>query len=514
MDPSKLSCAIGNITTAAEGQTVQYQINLRYGALSWEALRRFSAFDALLEQLRGQGYALLPSLPPKTILGAPLDRSGIEERRTLLKKLLYGLLSRPDTRVSGPLNTFLAIREHTEVAARSLLPQCERKFEDLRFGVSDMFVCPGLVIAAHEDATNLSRLGRVWTMVEPDELGAIHCYIRRGPDKPWTEIFGETFSCKVRAVCFEVESKQAFVGLEDGHVVVYQISKDGATETKRIQVHGNSPVTHLSCSTRVLLSLGFDQALRIVDTQSKEILTGGKLSKRLEGSEYLSTGQYEIDQKRAIVGTSKQQIFFFDVDSATPAYLHTIVVQPSGPVDQLVLSEDEQTLYVGHGLAISVYEMHPKRQESRIRLLMQFTSSALVDETGFRITAVAPSVEMQMLAAGFSNGDVAIWNLLGGDVLVGLHAHDGACTRVEWVGSMLHTAGEDGTVKVWNVSDSPDDYLTWQPTDEEDETVVHRSAEAVPEERPMSTVGGGTSNFALAGEESDDSNDDLVGAFK
>ena len=37
---------------------------------------------------------------------------------------------------------------------------------------------------------------------------------------------------------------------------------------------------------------------------------------------------------------------------------------------------------------------------------------------GFRITAVAPSVEMQMLAAGFSNGDVAIWNLLGGDVLV------------------------------------------------------------------------------------------------
>ena len=35
-------------------------------------------------------------------------------------------------------------------------------------------------------------------MVEPDELGAIHCYIRRGPDKPWTEIFGETFSCKVR----------------------------------------------------------------------------------------------------------------------------------------------------------------------------------------------------------------------------------------------------------------------------------------------------------------------------
>jgi hypothetical protein len=52
------------------------------------------------------------------------------------------------------------------------------------------------------------------------------------------------------------------------------------------------------------------------------------------------------------------------------------------------------------------------------------------------------------------------------------------------------------------------------PTDEEEETVVHRSADAVPEERPLSTVGGGTSSFALAGDDSDDSNDDLAGAFK
>ncbi len=44
------------------------------------------------------------------------------------------------------------------------------------------------MLAAHEDATNLSRLGRVWTMVEPDELGALHVYIRRGADKPWTEV--------------------------------------------------------------------------------------------------------------------------------------------------------------------------------------------------------------------------------------------------------------------------------------------------------------------------------------
>ena len=44
---------------------------------------------------------MLPSLPPKTLFGAPLDRQGIEERRTLLKKLLYRLVGRPDTRVTG-----------------------------------------------------------------------------------------------------------------------------------------------------------------------------------------------------------------------------------------------------------------------------------------------------------------------------------------------------------------------------------------------------------------------------
>ena len=43
------------------------------------------------------------------------------------------------------------------------------------------------------------------------------------------------------------------------------------------------------------------------------------------------------------------------------------------------------------------------------------------------------------------------------------HARQLPAVEVEWVGSLLHTAGEDGTVKVWNVSDSPDDYLTCAP---------------------------------------------------
>ena len=54
------------------------------------------------------------------------------------------------------------------------------------------------------------------------------------------------------------------------------------------EVHGNNPVTHLSCSTRVVLSLGFDLSMRLIDVESKDVLTGGKLTKRLEGNEFLS----------------------------------------------------------------------------------------------------------------------------------------------------------------------------------------------------------------------------------
>ena len=74
--------------------------------------------------------------------------------------------------------------------------------------------------------------------------------------------------------------------------------------------------------------------------------------------------------------------------------------------------------------------MAPKHQEARIRLQMQFTSNTLLDESGLHMKTLAVSTEMQMLAAGFSNGDLAIWNLLGGDILVGMHAHDGTTTQV------------------------------------------------------------------------------------
>ncbi|EEQ97319.1 hypothetical protein Pmar_PMAR024815 [Perkinsus marinus ATCC 50983] len=129
-----------------------------YQSLSWTVYRRFSEFDSLMMELTGCGHAFLPPLPPKTLVRAPMATSDTIRTRThALHILLRRLIQRPDTRSSPP---FL---------------RCP-----FRFAVTGMQVnaTQTIVIASHEDSTAMARLGRVWSVVEADELGSINVYHR------------------------------------------------------------------------------------------------------------------------------------------------------------------------------------------------------------------------------------------------------------------------------------------------------------------------------------------------
>eukprot|EP00419_Tripos_fusus_P056136 CAMPEP_0172801962 /NCGR_PEP_ID=MMETSP1075-20121228/3570_1 /TAXON_ID=2916 /ORGANISM="Ceratium fusus, Strain PA161109" /LENGTH=547 /DNA_ID=CAMNT_0013640149 /DNA_START=109 /DNA_END=1750 /DNA_ORIENTATION=- len=463
-----LSALVAKATPVEDYSTFQYHVQLQYGETKWEVTKRFSDFDKLLQNLASNKYAGLPKLSGKTLLGSPTDQAAIEARKAQLQTLLHDLLFRPDTRTSQPLRQFLAIDSHTGAAIRSLQPDAMRSLEDPRFGVSDMCVVPhaNIMLVTHEDSTQLSRLGRVWSVVEADELGALHLWTRT-KDGSWKRAYSGTYGIKVRSLCWEEASKQFFVGLEDGKIEAYVVALDSLKPTLKatLELHHKSPVTHLSASPRRLLSLGFDTAMRIVDVGNHELLCGGRLMKRLrKESDYLSSGLLDDPGGRAFIGTSGGDVFILDVSKNPPDFLHTLELN-SKPVSSLCAVESR--LLIAHGDRISVMSFEEKGQERRSTRLAVYRSRHM-RESDVSILSMAMAPERKLLFGGYSDGSVAVWSTREGEALIVFRAHPGNCTGVAWVedekwGTALLTAGDDGKVTTWNLGGTDEDFVLWRP---------------------------------------------------
>lgn len=463
-----LKVTVSKASPIEDHSTFQYHIQLQHGTVKWEVAKRFSEFDALLQQLGANRYAGLPTMPSKTLLGSPTDTAAIESRKEQLRIILHDLLFRPDTRTSQQLRQFLALDSHADVAIRSIQPDAMRTFEDPRFGVSGLRAAPAanLLLVTHEDSTHLSRLGRVWSVVEPDELGALHIWTNSG-DGSWKRAFSRTFGIKVRSICWEESTRQFFVGLEDGKIEVYVSGEDPSQPKVAavLELHHKSPVTHLSASSRRLLSLGFDTAMRVVDVRTREMLCGGRLLKRLRSEmDYLTSGFLDCEQDRVFIGTSGGDLFILDISRNPPGFVHTVDLGAE-PISMMCAMRE--SFLIAHGSAISMYSLEGKTMERRMTRLGALQSKHLyAGEANILSLTTAPS--RGLVFGGYSDGSVAIWSSRESEAFIVFRAHQCDTTQLVWVeegpwGPALFTGGGDGKVITWRMAGNEEDFSFWSP---------------------------------------------------
>mmetsp|Transcript_73048 Transcript_73048/g.144847 ORF Transcript_73048/g.144847 Transcript_73048/m.144847 type:complete len:548 (+) Transcript_73048:40-1683(+) len=471
-----LGVSIVRATPVEDQSTYRYHIQVQLGTATWEVAKRFSDFDRLLQNLSASRYAGLPKLPSKTLLGSPTDQESIDTRKEQLRIILHDLLRRPDTRRSKSLRQFLELNkrrgdasETEEAAPRPLLPEPVRSFEDPRFGVSGLAVAPSvnLILVTHEDSTHLSRLGRVWSVVEPDELGALHLWARDA-EGAWKRKHSNTYGIKVRSLCWEDTTRQFFVGLEDGKIEVHAISGGQSPQTSRkavLELHHKSPVTHLAASPRRLLSLGFDTAMRVIDVRSRELLCGGRLIRRLKNeSDYLTCGHLDDEAGRAFVGTSGGDVFVLDLSRNPPDFLHTLELN-AGSIAAMRVAGSH--FLIAHADCITVMSFEGKGSERRMIKLGCHRAKHLADgDVSILSMAVAP--ERQLVFGGYSDGSVAIWSNRDGEACIVLRAHQCDVTQIIWLGQepwgpALYTGGGDGKVTTWRLNANEEDFTFWSP---------------------------------------------------
>lgn len=489
MDCTRLRVSIPKVSIATnDGVVHKYCIKLVYGKLGWEVHHRFSEFHSLNDTLHSMcQFQALPPPPSKSLL-RPHDSAVLEERRIMLQNWIRLLCARPDVRTSSPFLEFIEFERYTNVTVHPLAPVLCGVCEDGKFQLSDCVwrEATRSVIASYEETASMARVGKVWSLVETEELGSLSIWGIRVPDGVLPDaslyglhssvgagrpVFGASNAAAVplddfreiqfdktvhmaaphrfRCIYFFPVQNRLFVGLDTGVVEVYNVPFSPSEYTDEVPtvLHGFMKETELPLHTESLLSLrgnevgpgrfittGFDKAVRVVNCTTLETISGGNLAKRLEYREHLATAVLEggTDEEsflksRMFIGTSKGNVFVYSSQTNPPEYRTTISCKE--PIGALELAG--ANLLIAHKYTLSIYRVGRPGDETKAFLTAQFRPDL---HSGRTISSIAVSVSVPLLFLGHSRA-ITVWDCHDKVCVAAFKAHYNGVRRLCLLGS-------------------------------------------------------------------------------
>eukprot|EP00922_Rhytidocystis_sp_ex-Travisia-forbesii_P072453 GHVS01108002.1.p1 GENE.GHVS01108002.1~~GHVS01108002.1.p1 ORF type:complete len:705 (+),score=125.40 GHVS01108002.1:169-2283(+) len=487
MECGLLSVGVVGHNESNNGSTVEFQVQVIYKMLKWDMYKRFSSFDQLHTDLLNAGYVATCGLPAKTILGAAIDKAFLQKRTQKLDQYLKHLISRPDTRSSQEVMEFLKFTEYTSISTDplkvELLGQCVQS--NGRMAVSDLVYDDDMQLLAVslEDTTSLCRLGKVWSLVESERIGCIAIQTISGDMLHHANIskLSEThLTNRCRAIGVSRKHKRLYAGLDDGSVAVIDVPPTDpvAVPTNCLDVHTEAIV----CFARYedfILSVALDSSIRLIDTSTNKIKSGGRLAKRLRNGEDMVTsaalcGHY-AGILLALIGTSSGDLLVFRVDTNPPAYIETIQIDKGSTISTIYTHDN--TVMLGHGHHVTCWSLkllNSNKQEQQLKLVKRahFSAPAAIgyDSTVSALICDAPA---RRLVVGYQCGAILVWSLSCGQCVMSVQAHALKVSCIQRLAENVYITGSDeGNVKIWHVpADSDSRWQTWSPTNVEQEEV-------------------------------------------
>ena len=364
-------------------------------------------------QLETAKYAQLPRLPPKTLPFMSADSTAVNQRTVGLGLILTKLSSRPDTRYSQPFRAFIDFDVHTNFSVTPHELSRGRMNVDPRFGVVGFVTIGDYMIAAHADTTSLSRLGKIWSIVEADELGQLSIWkVLRGSVASSLDsdeaiplgdkVFNKTLPEKINSIRMNQEGK-IFLAMANGSINGYDI-QDPNKACLNITAHGNSPViSHTLLDDGSIVSLSLDGSLRISSTSTGNLIGGGKLTKRLMDGEIFLSMEGHRPSGRVFLGTNKGRIIIVDVSSGSPTFLQIVTIN-SYPIRCLTAASND-LLLVGAGPYANLYSVLPKAGANQIGKLYSIEAA-----NGANVHALAalPGPD-SIIIVGLGDGSVCVY---------------------------------------------------------------------------------------------------------
>ncbi|KAL8447925.1 hypothetical protein Emed_004220 [Eimeria media] len=114
----------------------------------------------------------------------------------------------------------------------------------------------------------MSRLGRLWTIVEPDELGQISVWVLDPTNKFFSSTYSRKLPNKARAVTYHAGSNKVILGLDDGILQSFELTSSGdLKEVGSAEIHHSAVIgfSGLEQGGSKLLSAAADGSIRLTD---------------------------------------------------------------------------------------------------------------------------------------------------------------------------------------------------------------------------------------------------------
>jgi hypothetical protein len=397
--------------------------------------RRYSDFDRLYFELEWAGFGLLPALPPKTLF-SHTSGSVVSDRMHTLCSFLNALIQRADISSSPQFRSFIDCSPISESGL-----QAESQMDGNRLPLRDFARTDEHKFAmVHGDNSSFARMGKLWQVVEKDELGAFA--LVQSPvttTEEWTMLGCRTYPNQ--ANCVASDGGFVVVGTDTGRVLIYDMrSGNFPTTATELELHGTQPVLSVAMKFPVFVSIGLDCALRVYDVATNTLLSGGRLKKRMQTDSEVLTRVKLIDSKLAIIATNKNRLFLYDISrSPNPDLLHTYLLPAATEIGDFI-EVSASSFLVAHDCVLS--------------LLTQDQRSTVCAFPGARISRLAKAGDL--VAVGTADGVVGVVSLASNSLLYAMRsAYEAEISKVEFLDERrIAAAAEDGRLRVWKITGS------------------------------------------------------------
>lgn len=332
-----------------------YTLHMKHKQVEWYIEKSLGDFEQLQEALIFHDFSDVPLLPDLQVGSTIEQLNDPVNAEVQLERFIQELLRRPDTRACEDVLMFCDLVRRLPQLPETVCAKLVAESDSSHLSVSDICYVKEdkLVIASYEEKTTLSKIGRMWSIIEEDNLGAIRVYkIENKVEDGMRQLYEKYFHSKVRGIQYIRETNTLLVAKGDGCIEIFKLNSD-ATDVDhagKLALHA-APILSINAVGGVAFTSAYDDTIRAVDIGGRETISGGKLSKRLNGDKLLTSTA--ISPRTLMIATSGNVVYTYYMKKDVPIYVDACNVPQ--PMNIRKIHCTASNIFVAHGNCVSCF---------------------------------------------------------------------------------------------------------------------------------------------------------------
>ena len=429
---------------------------------SWTLDKRYSEID-LLHKTISKLYPNIPPMPGKTLFKIK-SKDQLDKRKNQLEKFLQECINRKDIESNEAFKAFLEIDKHSPDLVYNP-PTIIYENNDLPLGVRDFvfdeennllfIVCCDMKITSRVDAY-ITNVNLPWEKKTDEHIsvGALFAYKvfeeKRGNTYSFEKLWAKSYPQQTGAVYFNKNSLYVGVGLDQGNVIFYQVTKESKfldfEEILNFRPHTNRVMgLCYDEKNKYIYSCGSDKKFMLSD--SSNYSTPIEIAQSSHGFTSLILDK-EYD--RLFLTDEGGVLRVFLTNTYPPTLVSQVQTHTTNCIRALDIDFKKQYIFTGTNKGdISILDLGMPGKEKLIKEISYFGGN-------LEIRILRYNKEKNELYSGDQKGKITVWSLKTGQSIYAWQAHSGAITQMRYDGKSkrLLSMAKDKKIIYWQIPDS------------------------------------------------------------